>query len=64
MTDVDVVLGLSDPVIAGDTATATVTAHYNGAQAGRRVGYLTVGFTLARRRAAWAVVRSEVLGVS
>ncbi|HJU76278.1 MAG TPA: hypothetical protein VJ717_21235 [Gemmatimonadaceae bacterium] len=62
LTGADVLLTLTDPIIAGALASVTVTALYNGTRG--RLEYETVKFTFTRSANSWVVSKIEQLGVS
>lgn len=62
LSDVSVILTLSEPHIKGETAVITVTAKYNGSR--EQVEYETVQFTLGYTGGKWTVVKARQVGVS
>jgi hypothetical protein len=64
LTGVAAYLSLSEPSIAGESATVTATIRQNTPSPRRPRDYETVLITLARRGAAWTVVRERQLGIS
>lgn len=63
LRDADMLVSLSEPQVAGDEASVTVTALQ---QVGGRTGtfYVTVNVVLQRERSGWKVVRLDELGIS
>jgi hypothetical protein len=56
----DLLITLSEPIVAGDSAQVTLTALYEHTPG--KLAYETVRFTLARRAGSWTIVKGDQLG--
>lgn len=64
LSGVAALLLLSEPIIAGDTATVTATIRQNSPSVRQPQDYETILITLARAAAGWSVIREVQLGTS